>query len=1246
MLTTTTLSSFNEGVTNTQRDGCHKTAFFLYFAKRIGNIGKARGHSKMAVWHVLIRFHTDSAATHSVREDGSFMGRTLSAERRFAVDRRRARAWVVAAASATAVLYAGDTVRAGTEVQFTTGGALTTAASYSSGVAPTNANDVRLTTTTTGLTITSGSVVMESLNNTSGTSYSISNATTTATGRTLTLGNGGTFTDAVSGVNNDLIYVGGTGSLTLTGTNSSTGTGSLGLTLTSAGNFNVSSATLTINTLITSTSLALTKTGTGTLVLSNNGNSGTLVLPTGGLVLNAGTLQINGGGALGSTANGGGVTLTGNATIRNSGLSATAGLGSSRTLAIGTNNLTLDTAGNTFAVNGAITGSTGSVNLINGGLISFTNANTYTGTTTVTGSLSTPSGLTLSGSNASSGYTVSNAALTLTSTGSFTAAAPTLALASSSFTVATGRSTTLTLGGLTLSGAANSVNAGSVGVDLGAITRTAGTVDFTLPAAGSLTTTTANGSAGIFAGWATVNSGAAFATSAGTGSTAGAITAFGPGPSDYGTAGGTTNFDAAASGTFSGSAVNSIRLTAPATLTLGGGFTVTSGGVLVTPTAGSTASAITGGSITGGGSELYVHQYDTAAALTLATPVVDNAGSVSLVKTGGGRLIISAANLNTGVTTIGAGTLQIGDGATGSLGGAAIVDNGVLSFNLPGTVTTSVGISGSGSVQQDGPGTLVFAAGTSFAGGTTVNNGGIQFSTTNNAGTGGFRINNGFLRQTAGLTSARSFTLGAATSTVDVSNGFTFNISGLVTGTGTLNVNSTTTQSTTGVADTGQLSLSNATNTYTGGTVLNAGLLMPYFGTSLGTGPLTVNNNTRVVFNNFNSTANTVSAFAGNVILNGSADTIQVGGTTFRNTLTFTGNVSGPATLVQTGPGTLTLAQTGSNSYTGGTVVNQGLLIGSAGSFGTGDLTINPTSLTNGTAGLLVDAAGVISTNSIAPTANVTVNSNTTNNPGVLGTLTFGGTANTIGTLSGNGQVALGAGTVTLGNGTAAATSTTFTGVVSGSGVLTKSGAGTQTLTGANSYTGGTIVTGGTLAVSTSAATVLLAGTGTDIQNGAVSFVGGNAATIRSLLVTGFATGFTTGTLRSTTATANRGLGYKDDGTAVIVKATLYGDADLDGGVSINDFNLLATNFGQSGKVWIDGDFDYDGGVSINDFNLLATNFGSTLPASADSFAGLLAFAAAHNDLAAFEAVTGVPEPTSLGLIAAGMTLGLRRRRA
>ena len=69
--------------------------------------------------------------------------------------------------------------------------------------------------------------------------------------------------------------------------------------------------------------------------------------------------------------------------------------------------------------------------------------------------------------------------------------------------------------------------------------------------------------------------------------------------------------------------------------------------------------------------------------------------------------------------------------------------------------------------------------------------------------------------------------------------------------------------------------------------------------------------------------------------------------------------------------------------------------------------------------------------------------------------------------------------------------------------------------------------------------------------------------------------------------------------TAVVIRHSYYGDADLDGGVSINDFKSLSTSFGATSRSLQDGHFDYDDGVSINHFNLLSSNFGKTLPVAA-----------------------------------------------
>jgi hypothetical protein len=64
------------------------------------------------------------------------------------------------------------------------------------------------------------------------------------------------------------------------------------------------------------------------------------------------------------------------------------------------------------------------------------------------------------------------------------------------------------------------------------------------------------------------------------------------------------------------------------------------------------------------------------------------------------------------------------------------------------------------------------------------------------------------------------------------------------------------------------------------------------------------------------------------------------------------------------------------------------------------------------------------------------------------------------------------------------------------------------------------------------------------------------------------------------------------DGSAVLVRFTRRGDANLDGVVNLPDFNRLASNFGTIGRGWSAGDFNYDDSTNLGDFNALATNFG------------------------------------------------------
>jgi hypothetical protein len=157
-------------------------------------------------------------------------------------------------------------------------------------------------------------------------------------------------------------------------------------------------------------------------------------------------------------------------------------------------------------------------------------------------------------------------------------------------------------------------------------------------------------------------------------------------------------------------------------------------------------------------------------------------------------------------------------------------------------------------------------------------------------------------------------------------------------------------------------------------------------------------------------------------------------------------------------------------------------------------------------------------------------------------------------------------------------------------------------------------------------------------------------STVRNQIVSGFNAGQWDGTgINSATAAGNSkfALGYAEastlnvssfsgqsvDKTALLVRLTLAGDADLDGAVGITDFNMLAGHFGGATQLWTDGDFNYDGVVNLLDLNAIAMNFGQTLslsspPAEAGSPVGVV-----------------VPEPgVVIGLV--GMILvGGRRKR-
>jgi autotransporter-associated beta strand protein len=123
--------------------------------------------------------------------------------------------------------------------------------------------------------------------------------------------------------------------------------------------------------------------------------------------------------------------------------------------------------------------------------------------------------------------------------------------------------------------------------------------------------------------------------------------------------------------------------------------------------------------------------------LTMSGASTNTNGAIT--KTGTGTLTLTGTNLNTGITTITAGTLQIGNGGTtGALGTGNIVDNSALKFDLGvgDPLTLANAISGSGTLEQAGADTITINTANTYSGTTTISAGTLQVGNANALGTG------------------------------------------------------------------------------------------------------------------------------------------------------------------------------------------------------------------------------------------------------------------------------------------------------------------------------------------------------------------------------------------------------------------------------------------------------------------------------------------------------------------------------
>jgi autotransporter-associated beta strand protein len=215
------------------------------------------------------------------------------------------------------------------------------------------------------------------------------------------------------------------------------------------------------------------------------------------------------------------------------------------------------------------------------------------------------------------------------------------------------------------------------------------------------------------------------------------------------------------------------------------------------------------------------------------------------------------------------------------------------------TVNGPFGIAGTGALTKNGTRTLTINSANTYTGGTTVNAGTLVMTGNNNFGAGGMTIGNATTSATATLSGANTYT----GNTVLNNGQLNINNNGAI-GTGTLTINAGTIDNTSGHAV--ALSTSNPQNwnadiNFTGSNDLNLG--------------------------------------SGAVTMSGSR-IVTVGGTA---TLTVGGGISGNAMGV-TKQGTGTLALSGSNTYTGTTIIDAGNVTIAGGTTGTlgADVQISP----------------------------------------------------------------------------------------------------------------------------------------------------------------------------------------------------------------------------------------------------------------------------------------------------------------
>lgn len=502
------------------------------------------------------------------------------------------------------------------------------------------------------------------------------------------------------------------------------------------------------------------------------------------------------------------------------------------------------------------------------------------------------------------------------------------------------------------------------------------------------------------------------------------------------------------------------------------------------------------------------YTFATSSGTATVNGVLAGGTGATLTKTGAGVLLLNGTHTATGAVTISAGTLRIA--GNDRIGAAAVTLTGGT-LDLGGFSETVTSVTGSGNITITA-GTLGTTGGTGFtfngASGTATVNAVLNGTnlTKSNAGTlelngangytGTTTINGGVLRLSSSERIANSGTISLGAATLDLANNTeTVAAVNITSGTSTITAGTLSADAFTATHNAGTATINavlagnggltkttgagvlllNATNTYTGATLLGTGTLRLGTNEAIADASNVTMTGGVLDLNGFTETVGAFSLTGSGTVTAGRLSASSFAFDTTAATLASAG-LSSTGILTKSGTSTLTLG--GSNAFAGGAFVN------------TGGLTVNGAGATLG--GLVTVAAGATLTSGTtnAVTGSVTVNSDALFS--VAAATTMNSLTLTGGTVSGAGVI-----TATSGiDGNVASGTATLSTRLAGSGSLSKTGAGTLLVGATNAgWNGNVTLNGGVLQSATTAAL----GSGTlSLLAGTLSASGSNAVTLQN----------------------------------------------------------------------------------------------------------------------------------------------------